>query len=165
MTHHVADGDHRLAAAEYEGVVPVTTDLFFTLGGDVADGDLEMLRLRRLGQQTALQLLGEAPLPLVQAGVLLRQSGAEPEVSFRGDPIVLIRAAVCRSQPAVRQRGPPVPASKIAFTGACAAIGDCYCPVALSVCAFAGPRFPISERRAAIAFREVAFTRTGLPVQ
>src|SRR3712207_7351858 len=44
-------------------------------GGQVPDGDLGVVGLRRLGQEAALQALGQGPLLPVEAGVVQRGGG------------------------------------------------------------------------------------------
>jgi hypothetical protein len=59
VTGDVADDQHRAAAGGGERVVPVAADLEVLGGRDIAGGELQVLELRRIGQQAALQALGE----------------------------------------------------------------------------------------------------------
>jgi hypothetical protein len=55
------------------GVVPVAADLRRARGSGVADDHLDVVRLRRRGEQAALQLLGELALLGEQPGVVERE--------------------------------------------------------------------------------------------
>ena len=72
----VADDHDRGAVALDEGVVPVPADLRRLAGGHVPDDDLEPVGLRGLGEQGALQPLGELALLAVEPGVVEREPGA-----------------------------------------------------------------------------------------
>jgi hypothetical protein len=52
-----------------------------------------VVRLRRRGEQAALQLLGELALVLVQPGVVQGEPGARRDVAGGGDLRVVVRAA------------------------------------------------------------------------
>ena len=66
----VADDEHRAAVGLQERVVPVAADLRRARRGGVAHDDLDVVGLRRRGEQAALQLLGELALLGEQPGVV-----------------------------------------------------------------------------------------------
>ena len=79
----VADGQHRGAAGLQERVVPVAADLGALGGRHVADDDLALVRLRRLGEHAALQRVGQRALLAEQPGVLQRQPRAPADLDRR----------------------------------------------------------------------------------
>ena len=89
----VADDQHRGAARLQEGVVPVAADPGRLGGRLVAHGDLAVVGLRRIGEQAALQSLGQLLLGGVQPGVVERQAGPVGDVLRRGQVrLVRVRA-------------------------------------------------------------------------
>ncbi|GMA86888.1 hypothetical protein GCM10025868_21380 [Angustibacter aerolatus] len=61
MPGDVADHHDRALAGHVERVVPVAADVRLLQRGHVPDGDLDVGRLRRLGEEAALQRLREQP--------------------------------------------------------------------------------------------------------
>ena len=84
------------AARLQEGVVPVAADAGGLGGRQVADGDLGVVGLRRLGEQAALQPLGQLLLGAVEPGVVQGQPGPVGDV-LRGRE-VLVGAGATRAQ-------------------------------------------------------------------
>ena len=85
VTHDVTHHDHHVvpagtAALLEEGVVPVTADARGVTGGGIARDDLQVVRLRGLGQHAALQGLRDVALGGVEAGVVERERGARRDV-------------------------------------------------------------------------------------
>ncbi len=70
----VADDHDRGAVALDERVVPVAADLRRLARRHVPDDDLEPVGLRRVGEQGALQPLGELALLAVEPGVVQREA-------------------------------------------------------------------------------------------
>ena len=89
MADDVADHEHRGAAGLQERVVPVAADPGRLGGRQVADRDLAVVGLRRLGEQAALQPLGELLLGAVEPGVVQRQAGPVGDV-LRGREVLVV---------------------------------------------------------------------------
>jgi hypothetical protein len=68
--------------------------------------DLGMIGLWRLGQETALQPLGQPALLLVQPGVVQSQSDPVGQIAGGRDVVLVRLRAVCRPVEAQRSQGP-----------------------------------------------------------
>ena len=85
----VADDQHRGAAGLQERVVPVAADPGRLGRGQVAHRDLAVVGLRRLGEQAALQPLGQLLLGAVEPGVVQRQPRPVGDV-LRGREVLVV---------------------------------------------------------------------------
>ena len=93
----VADDEQRGPVRLLERVVPVTPDVQVAAGRAIADGELEVVGLRRGGEQAALQRLGDRLLPAVEPGVVQRQGAAAGDLDGGGDLHLGVRGAGRRS--------------------------------------------------------------------
>ena len=102
----VADHERRVTSGGDEGVVPVAADLHLLGRGPVADGDVEVLELRGIGQQGPLEALGEAargpglpPLGLPAGDPVDRLGALRGEGLEDTDVVVVEGAGVAPSRP------------------------------------------------------------------
>ncbi len=103
MPGHVPNDEQGGAVGLEERVIEVAADQRMRAGGPVADGDLQAVRLRRRGEQAALQGLGDLKLPAVEAGVVQRQRAAAGRLDRGGD----LHLGVRRPRTGVHQRQRP----------------------------------------------------------
>jgi hypothetical protein len=103
----VADDEHRRPAGLQERVVPVAAHPGGLCGGHVPDGDLGVVGLRWIGEQAALQALGQLLLGAVEAGVVQRQARPVGDVLRRGQVTLPAECVVARVERQQAEHPPP----------------------------------------------------------
>jgi hypothetical protein len=107
MADDVADHRDGAAVGLDDDVVPVPAHVQVADGRPVADDQLEVVGLRRLGKQAALQLLRDRLLPAEQPGVVQRQRAATGHLDRQGELGVGVRRPVADVEQRERAEGLP----------------------------------------------------------